>query len=106
MVDLAKIALALPDVEQGIACAGTVLESRTYLTGKKAFLFLGKEQARLKLGASSAEAKKAGFNVGASGWVTLSLDALPAAAAAKRWIAESHALAAGGARPRKKTSRG
>ena len=93
MVDLGRIALALPDVEQGIACAGTALESRTYQTGKKAFLFVAKKQARLKLDASVEQARKLGFAAGASGWVMLPLDALPPASVAKRWIAESHALA-------------
>jgi hypothetical protein len=92
MVDLDRIALALPDVEQGIACAGTSLESRTYQTRKKAFLFVAKKQARLKLGASVEQAEKMGFAAGANGWVTLPLDALPSASIAKRWIAESHAL--------------
>lgn len=72
MADLGKIALALPDVEQGIACAGTALESRTYRTKDKAFLFVSAKQARLKL------------------------EALPAASVIKSWIVESHALASGG----------
>ena len=93
MADLGRIALALPDVEKGIACAGTALESRTYQTGKKAFLFVAKTQARLKLEESAQQAEKLGFPAGANGWVTLPLDALPAASVVKRWIAESHALA-------------
>jgi hypothetical protein len=100
MANLGTIALALPDVEQGLACAGTALESRTYMTRKKAFLFVSKEQARLKLDSSAAEARKLGFPVGAKGWVTLSLDALPAASVARRWVTESHALASGNARGR------
>jgi hypothetical protein len=93
MSNLGKIALSLADVEQGVACAGTALESRTYSTNKKAFLFVAKKQARLKLESSIPEARKLGFVVGANGWVTLSLDALPPASAARRWITESHALA-------------
>ena len=54
MVDLAKLALALPNLETGIACAGTALESRTYRTGKKAFLFVSRQEARLELAASAA----------------------------------------------------
>jgi hypothetical protein len=95
MTDLGKIALALPGVEQGIACAGTALESRTYLTKKKAFLFVSKKQARLKLDASAPQARRSGFAVGANGWVTLALDALPAASVLRRWVAESHSLASG-----------
>lgn len=92
MVNLGTIALALADVEQGVACAGTALESRTYQVRKKSFLFVSKDQARLKLDASASEARKLGFAVGANGWVTVPLDALPAAAVIKRWIAESHSL--------------
>jgi|SRR5262245_5302344 len=104
MADLGRIALALPEVERGIACAGTQLESRTYQTGKKAFLFVAKKQARLKLGESAQHARKLGFEVGANGWVTLPLDALPAVSVVKRWIAESHALVS---KPgRRKTSNG
>jgi hypothetical protein len=95
MADLGSIARSLEDVEQGIACAGTALEARSYSRGKKAFLFVAKEQARLKLAASAPEAKELGFAVGASGWVTLALDRLPAATVLRRWIVESHALASG-----------
>jgi len=92
MVNLEKIALALPEVVQGVACAGTTLESRTFQTRKKAFLFVSRKQARLKLDESARQAAKLGFDVGANGWVMLPLDALPAASVVKRWIAESHAL--------------
>jgi len=95
MADLDAIARGLPDVEPGIACAGTALESRTYRTRKKAFLFVSKTQARLKLAASAPEAKRLGFAVGANGWVTLPLDGLPPAAVARKWVAESQALVAG-----------
>jgi len=103
MVNLATIARALPGVEQGIACAGTALESRTYQVKGKSFLFVSKQQARLKLAASAPEARKLGFAVGANGWVTLPLDGLPAAAVLERWVGESHALISGaGGRPRAK----
>lgn len=92
MADLGSIALALADVEQGVACAGTALESRTYQVRKKSFLFVSKDQARLKLEASAPEARKLGFASGANGWVTVPLDALPASAVMKRWIAESYSL--------------
>ena len=105
MVDLGKIALALVDVDQGIACAGTALESRTYRTRKKAFLFVSTKQARLKLETSAPEARKLGCAVGANGWVTLPLDALPAAPIVKRWIAESHALSSGPGARKKRQSR-
>ena len=108
MVNLATIALALPGVEQGIACAGTALESRTYQVNKKSFLFVSKKQARLKLDASASEARKLGFAVGANGWVTVPLDGLPAAAVIKRWIAESYSLvsrASGGSQAKRTGTR-
>jgi len=89
------MARALPDVVEGRACAGTALESRTFRTREKAFLFLERTRARLKLAASAAEARALGFTVGAQGWTTLPLDALPTAAVAKRWVRESHGLVAG-----------
>src|SRR5262245_28587388 len=107
MTDLGKIALALPDVQQGVACAGTALESRTYQTKKKAFLFVSKKLARLKLEASAPEARKLGFTVGASNWVALPLDGLPPAPVVKKWIAESHALVSGaGPKAARKRARG
>lgn len=92
MIDLAAIATSLPDVTTGVACAGTALESQTFTTNKKAFLFVSKKDVRLKLSASIASAKKAGFDVGANGWVKIPLADLPAAATSKKWVAESHAL--------------
>jgi hypothetical protein len=100
MTDLHAIASALPNVDVGIACAGTALESRTYRVGTKSFLFVSKKDARLKLAASADEARALGCAVGANGWVTLVLAALPAAAVVKRWVAESHALMAGGSTAR------
>ena len=100
MADLTAIAAALPDVTTGVACAGTALESQTFTTNGKAFLFVSKKDVRLKLAASTAAAKKAGFDVGANGWVRIPLTGLPAAAVLKKWIAESHALMAPAAKSR------
>jgi hypothetical protein len=94
MVDLATAARSLPDVVEGIACAGTKLESRTFATNAKTFLFVSAQEARLKLDASAAAAKRLGFEVGGNGWVKLPFDALPAAATLRSWIAESHGLMA------------
>lgn len=95
MLNLGSIALELANVDEGVACAGTALESRSYRVNKKNFLFLSANVARFKLDASSAEAKGLGCEVGANGWVKLSLDALPPASVVRRWIAESHALCGG-----------
>ena len=92
---LATIARRLPEVSEGLACAGTALESHTFQVGGKAFLFLSAKVARLKLGNSAAEAKECGCEVGANGWVKLALDTLPPAAVLKRWVAESHGLLGG-----------
>lgn len=99
MPDLAALASALPNVTRGVACAGTALECQTFATNKKAFLFLSKKELRLKLGASTAEAKAAGFVVGANGWVKVPIEALPPAAVMKRWLTESHASMAPKAKP-------
>jgi hypothetical protein len=97
--DLATIALRLPDVQQGVACAGTALESRTFTVAGKAFLFVSAKDARLKLTESVHAARERGFVVGANGWTRLPLDALPPAALLRRWIAESHAAMRPPAKP-------
>ena len=104
MTRIAAVALALPGVEQGIACAGTALESRTYRVNRKAFLFVSKDHARFKLDRSIADARKRGADVGGGGWTKVALDELPPPAVLKRWIAESHGLMSGG-RASKRSSR-
>jgi hypothetical protein len=95
MSTLDTAARALPDADEGLACIGTALESRTYLVNKKAFLFVGKKEARLKLETSIDEATRLGFAVGSNGWVKLPLDGLPPAPVVRRWVKESHGLVAG-----------
>ena len=99
---LRSIALALPDTQEGVACAGTPLEARTFQIRGKAFLFVGAKDARLKLAASLAEAlafaRKAPdvCQASANGWVRLTLGAgLPAPAVLAKWLAESHGALAG-----------
>ncbi len=110
---LEKIAEALADVEVGVACEGTALESRTYKTRGKAFLFVRPVDARLKVDGAREEVARAAAkapdacSIGAGGWVHLRLqaDGLPALSAIARWIAESHALVAGaGKTPRAKVA--
>jgi hypothetical protein len=96
MAHLGAIAAALLGVVEGVACAGTALESRTYSVNKKNFLFVSEKLARLKLDASLSEANGLGCEVGANGWVQISLDALPPTSVVRRWIAESHTLEGGG----------
>lgn len=95
MKQLAKIALALPDVGQGVACAGTPIESRTFTVRNRAFLFVSAKDVRLKLAASAAAATARGIAVGAHGWIKLPLDGLPPVRILSAWIAESYALCAG-----------
>ena len=100
---LRPIALALPGAEEGVACAGTALESATFHVKKKTFLFVGPATLRLKLDASRREAEAlakkepARFQVGAMGWVTLRYGAgdAPPVALLERWIAESHGVIVG-----------
>lgn len=95
---LRAIAQRLADVEEGVACKGTALESIHFTTRGKAFLFIGAKEARLKLGESAAEAAQLAaqdpqhYRVGAHGWVTLSLAADPPRGLLERWIGESHGL--------------
>jgi hypothetical protein len=99
---LRKVALALPDTEEGIACKGTKLECPTVTVRNKAFLFLSENHLRLKLGDSLTEASEfACCKIGAGGWVQVMFDAdkLPSAKTLERWIKESYQLAA----PKKKS---
>ncbi len=106
---LRKIAMRHPETSEGIACAGTSLESRTIKAGSKAFLFLRATEIRLKLEESLAEAKRIAkkdpkrFQVGAGGWVKAVLsDGGPPLELLKRWIDESYRLMAG---TKKRTSK-
>ena len=97
---LAKAAKALDDVGEGVACAGTVLESKTYTVGGKAFLFLGPKNARLKLADSAQEARalaslsNSSVRIGTGGWTTIGFadGSAPADAVLRRWVVESHGL--------------
>src|SRR5262245_12425822 len=99
---LRKTALAYPETEEGVACEGTSLEKRTIKVRGKAFLFLGKSDAMLKLGDSLHEATKlssqlpGSCQVGAHGWVKLTFgeSASPPAVLLARWVEESYRLLA------------
>jgi hypothetical protein len=109
---LSKIAAALPDVEQGIACEGTAVESRTFKVNGKAFVFLRPGNAMVKLDASLEEAKKVSkgdprVKPGSGGWTIIRLDdGGPPLPLMKQWITESFGLQAGAAKtPRKPAPR-
>jgi hypothetical protein len=91
-----------PGIEEGVACAGTKLESRTVKVRGKAFAFFGPDTLRLKLGSSLAEAQTFAAqspdacSAGAGGWVAVRFAAgAPPAAVLRRWLDESHGLYAG-----------
>ena len=102
---LRELALRHPDVEQGVACKGTALESTTFGTRKKVFLFLGTvpggHRLRLRLRESVAEAKKLasrdakGYVIGPQGWTKLTFDEHdpPPMDLLARWIEESYQVA-------------
>ena len=107
---LRAIALALPGVSEGVACAGTPVEKRTLTVRGKAFLFLGlgkgSANAMVKLGPSLADALELAraqptrVKVGATGWVTVTIPAgEDPPEALGGWIAESHGLFVGRGRP-------
>jgi hypothetical protein len=99
---LRERATSLPEVSEGVACAGTALESRTAQVRKKAFLFLGKGEARLKLRESLPEAlhwaakDPARFRVGSLGWVAVTVagDDPAVREVCLRWVEESYRLMA------------
>jgi hypothetical protein len=101
-------------VEEGIACAGTAVESRTFKVNSRAFLFLRPQDARLKLADSLPEAVALAATspdvcrAGSGGWVHVNFspgDLLPPIAMLERWIAESYRLMGGGDPQRKSTPR-
>jgi hypothetical protein len=96
-----NIALRLGEVDVGVACAGTPVESTTFRRKKKAFLFLGAKNGavlvRLKLNASVKDASKLAakeperYEVGAHGWTKITLAAgAPLPRVLAKWIAESY----------------
>jgi hypothetical protein len=99
--DLRGIALKYPEAQEGIACAGTALESRTVKVRNKAFLFMGKNDVMIKLGESVMEATKLAsktpdqYKVGAHGWVKVTFsDGNPPPGVLARWIDESYRMLA------------
>ena len=98
---LRRVALAFEAVTEGVACEGTALERRTVKVGSKVFVFIGKTEVMLKLGASLTEAKKVAAGqpdvcrVGSGGWVKLTLGGKGELTQEllNRWIRESYALA-------------
>jgi hypothetical protein len=103
MQTLRKAALRYPGTEEGIACEGTPIESRTVKARNKAFLFLTVGHARLKLRESLPEATRLAqkkpdqYQVGSGGWVkaSLSADGSTPLDVLERWIGESYRLMAG-----------
>jgi hypothetical protein len=106
---LQAIAFAHSDVEEGIACQGTAVESHAFKVRKKTFLFAREAEMMLKLAESLPDAQRlaaqdpARYKAGAGGWVTVKLGAagLPKQDLLKRWIAESYRLMAGPSGPAK-----
>lgn len=99
---LRAFASGLPETTEGVACAGTSLESRTVEVRKKAFLFLRPTEARLKLRESLPEAMHLAatapdrWRVGSLGWVAVTLPGATEAdrAVLMRWVEESRRLTA------------
>lgn len=100
MAALCQAARSFPDVEEGVACAGTSLECATFKTRRKAFLFVGEHNARLRLQASHADAARLAasephrYVVGPQGWVKIFLEQDPDPALLLRWLEESYGVVA------------
>ncbi len=108
---LRAIALELPEVEEGVACEGTPIEKRTIKVRGKAFLFLGRDDAMLKLEGSLAEAEQLAerssgrIKAGKGGWVTIKSPEAKEQKTLARWVVESHALMASAKPAKKKTAK-
>lgn len=95
---LREAALAQPDVEVSVACAGTSVESASFKVRGKAFLFLRNVSAMVKLSVSRAEAERWAqqspgvCKIGSGGWATITLATLDSAGVqrVRNWIAESY----------------
>ena len=96
-----------PGAEEGVACAGTSLESTTWNVKGKAFVFAAVKDGvcsiRVKLQESAAEARAlakaqpARCSVGAGNWAKLTWpkDQKAPVKLMARWIAESHRAVTG-----------
>lgn len=97
------------NVTKDVACKGTALESTAFKLGGKTFLFLQQKDgayiARLKLNRSLAEAKRLGHEVGANGWVKITIAAIDPPAILEPWIEESRVAVAGAATPPTRSER-
>ncbi len=99
---LREFALSHDGVDEGVACAGTAIESQTFNVKKKTFLFLEAKDdlliVRFRLKESVPELEKlakadpAAFETGKFGWSKLTFEDRkpPAKKDLKRWIAESY----------------
>lgn len=107
---LRRRALTHPETAEGVACAGTSLESRTVTVRGKAFLFVRGTELRLKLRDALATAQEVATRAPArcqaapGGWVKLLLadDAHPDADVLLAWVDESYGLFA----PKRRESAG
>ena len=99
MQALRRIAMALPEVEEGTSCNKSAYKARG-----KAFLFVGKNDksynVMLKLDDSQGEAAKLAakepghYTIGGHGWIKVELEHAksPPAGLMERWIEESYRL--------------
>jgi hypothetical protein len=95
---LRKAALALPDVEEGVACAGTALECATFKIRKKTFLFVNENNARVRLDKSRLAAGKLAkahpdtYVIGPQGWAKVLMAGSPDVSLVEKWVVESYQL--------------
>jgi hypothetical protein len=94
---LIAAAAKLPGVEEGIACAGTPLESRTLKIAGKAFAFFGPTDLRVKLSRSLPEAQRLAKSrpgscvPSAGGWTKATLGpGMLGVSTLTKWITESY----------------
>ena len=99
---LRQAALRHADVQEGVACKGTAIESARFKVGGRAFLFLRSGRVMVRLDKSQKEAarlagkKPARYKVGSGGWTTVTFED-PKDVSIKlleRWIGESYGVLA------------
>lgn len=100
---LRQAALNKEEAEESVACAGTALEASSFKVSGKAFLFVGKKDARLKLQGLLVQAGEMAqlhpecVKVGAHGWVTITFGSSVnlATPMLEAWVEESYRVMRG-----------
>lgn len=113
IADLRQVALGCPDTEETVSCKGTAIQSATFKTRGKSFLFLRPGNVMVKLDRSLVQAERLAakyptcLKVGKGAWTTITAPGSKEVPLSliKRWIKESHAMFSSSKCKRKKTKK-